>query len=344
MFELPVVLMYHSVADAIPGTDPFDLHVSPGNFRNQIEALSKVARIISLTELGEDMAGGRTPPDTVALSFDDAYENNLSVAAPILQRAGAPATLFVCPGLLGRQHFWWDRLLETVVTANRIPSGSAGLPAVPASIDALLLRLRAHDSQESRVNLSLGLWQVLQMLDLDDIDAVLAGLREQFEPRSAHGRIRPMRENEVRVAATYFDIGAHSLTHPPMTRLDSTTLFREASESKSACERLAGKPAAGFAYPFGDVNAAVAAEVSRHFAIACTTREAAVCRRTSPWNIPRLHVHDCSADTLLEKIHAVIRTSRMFPPIRYAIQAAADPRKALLRLVEMARIRSANRV
>lgn len=343
MFPLPVVLMYHSVADAIPGTDPFDLHVSPGNFRDQIEALSKVARIISLTELGEDIARGRTSPGTVALTFDDAYENNLSVAAPIMQRAGAPATLFVCPGLLGRQHFWWDRLLETVVTATRIPSGLTGLPAVPASIDALLSDLSAHDSQESRVNLSLGLWQVLQMLDLDNIDAVLAGLAQQFEPRSAHDGIRPMRENEVRVAATYFDIGAHSMTHPPMTRLDSTTLVREASESKSACERLAGKPAASFSYPFGDVNAAVAVEVSRHVSIACTTREAAVGPRTNPWNIPRLHVRDCSAEMLLKKIQAITRTSRMFPPIRYAIQAAADPRKALLRLVKTARFRSANR-
>lgn len=37
MLSLPIVLMYHSIAEPMTGNDPFDLHVSPENFRNQIE-------------------------------------------------------------------------------------------------------------------------------------------------------------------------------------------------------------------------------------------------------------------------------------------------------------------
>lgn len=129
MLSLPIVLMHHSIAEPMTGTDPFDLHVSPENFRNQIEALSKVARFVSLAEMAKEMARGRNPPATVAVTFDDAYENNLSVAAPVLQSVGAPATLFVCPDLLGRNCFWWDRLIEIVVTARRIPSQLPWLPA-----------------------------------------------------------------------------------------------------------------------------------------------------------------------------------------------------------------------
>jgi peptidoglycan/xylan/chitin deacetylase (PgdA/CDA1 family) len=41
-----------------------------------------------------------------ALTFDDGSEDNATVLAPILRELGLPATLYVCPGLLGQRYPW----------------------------------------------------------------------------------------------------------------------------------------------------------------------------------------------------------------------------------------------
>jgi peptidoglycan/xylan/chitin deacetylase (PgdA/CDA1 family) len=342
MSSMPIVLMYHSIAEVPQGTDPFHLHVSPKNFRSQIEALAAVPTV-SLAELADWMASGRAAEGTIALTFDDAYENNLSVAAPILQEAGVPATLFVCPGLLGREHFWWDRLIDTVIEATRIPPTLDDVPADLTDANALLLRLSSRDHLEARIKLALSLWRSLQGSDLADIDRALASLAERFAPQRVHDRLRPMREEEVTTAAAVFDIGGHSLTHPAMTTLDADGLHRELAECRTQCERLAGKRVSGFAYPFGDLNATVAEQAAQHFRFACSTREAAIGPRTSLWAIPRIHVHDWSGEKLLERIRYVARMARLLPPLRLAVHAIRHPRSAAIRIAEAAGIRAASR-
>jgi peptidoglycan/xylan/chitin deacetylase (PgdA/CDA1 family) len=336
MSALPTVLMYHSIADSQPGEDPFDLHVSPENFRGQIEALASAKRIVSLAELAAQMGRGRCDPDAVVVTFDDAYENNLSVAGPILRRASAPATLFVAPDLLARDHFWWDRLIGILATAAHIPSSLSGLAGVPDDVDDQLARLRRADNPDARISLALRVWAQLRRLDLDAIDAALEELAERFAASPPSEFLRPMRRDEVREAAATFEIGAHTMSHPALTQVDPMRLGAEVTGSKAACELLSGKPVTGFAYPFGDVNSAVAEVVSRHFEYACTTREEALTRRTRIVQIPRLHVRNWRGDKLLERIRQVSRMSRMPHTLRMAIAAARDPRKVSRRLLEAA--------
>jgi len=46
------------------------------------------------------------------LTFDDAYHGSLTLGLSELARRGLPATVFVPPGLLGCEGFWWDRLAQ----------------------------------------------------------------------------------------------------------------------------------------------------------------------------------------------------------------------------------------
>lgn len=57
--------------------------------------------IVPLDELMADAS-----PMRVALTFDDGYRSVWEEAAPVLERAGAPATLFVTTGYLGRDSRW----------------------------------------------------------------------------------------------------------------------------------------------------------------------------------------------------------------------------------------------
>jgi peptidoglycan/xylan/chitin deacetylase (PgdA/CDA1 family) len=65
--------------------------------------------------LSEQAAGcqaGRDLGGTLSITFDDGYLNNFEEAAPILKRAGLPATFFVTTGFIGSQTVApWDSQL-----------------------------------------------------------------------------------------------------------------------------------------------------------------------------------------------------------------------------------------
>ena len=92
--------MYHSVAkpDAAPWIEPGN-RVDPRTFERQMAYLAAERRVVSLSELVDTIADGRAlAADTVCITFDDCYRDNLTVAAPILERYRLPATLFLATG------------------------------------------------------------------------------------------------------------------------------------------------------------------------------------------------------------------------------------------------------
>lgn len=85
------VLMYHS----IDSNKPYN-GISPCEFKRQVEYLRKKYTIVSLNEIMDFVERKRNlPRKTVAITFDDGYEDNYSVAYPHLKLYGLPATIFV---------------------------------------------------------------------------------------------------------------------------------------------------------------------------------------------------------------------------------------------------------
>lgn len=81
---------------------------------------------------------------------------------------------------------------------------------------------------------------------------VATGLIGKPNPWMAPGSgARMMNESELReLAAAGVEIGAHSVTHPDLSRLDYAACLREITESREVLERLLGMPVRTFAYPF----------------------------------------------------------------------------------------------
>lgn len=59
-------------------------------------------------------------------------------------------------------------------------------------------------------------------------------------------------EHEIReLAAEGWELGAHTMTHPDLSKLDYETCRREIEDSRTALEQIGGVPVETFAYPFG---------------------------------------------------------------------------------------------
>jgi glycosyltransferase involved in cell wall biosynthesis/peptidoglycan/xylan/chitin deacetylase (PgdA/CDA1 family) len=61
-------------------------------------------------------------------------------------------------------------------------------------------------------------------------------------------------ENEIRLLAQDFEIGAHTMTHPKLDQISDDLAKKEIYESKYALERITGKPVTSFCYPYGSYN------------------------------------------------------------------------------------------
>lgn len=95
------ILMYHRVAKL----EHFDqLAVTPARFEQQMQRLTQVAQVLSLSEGLSRLAAGTGNQPTVAVTFDDGYLDNLHHALPILERYQVPATIFVTTDFCDQNH------------------------------------------------------------------------------------------------------------------------------------------------------------------------------------------------------------------------------------------------
>jgi peptidoglycan/xylan/chitin deacetylase (PgdA/CDA1 family) len=88
------VIVYHAVGTGPPGADWDTLFVSPHAFAWQMSYLERRRRVVSLAELTAGVAEHGGKP-AVAITFDDGFRSVLKEAAPVLERHGFPATVFV---------------------------------------------------------------------------------------------------------------------------------------------------------------------------------------------------------------------------------------------------------
>ena len=124
-------------------------HVERDYFAAVLHDLRAAGQPLSMPEAAAIALSGRDyPPRSFAITFDDGFENNLSVAAPVLADLALPATFYVTSDYV--QHnimSWTDRLecaLEGAAPCSlRLPweSSSRQIDGVEAGI-ALMEELR----------------------------------------------------------------------------------------------------------------------------------------------------------------------------------------------------------
>lgn len=294
----PAILMYHRIA--VETFDPWGLAVSPEHFAAQLEWLSDNRTIVPLAEFAARLRDGTLPADAIALTFDDGYTCAAEVAAPLLERAGLPATIFIPPELIERgQPFWWDELKDLVL------GNDAGFLTIDGA--RVSLGARCSGDHHWRPGAKPGtprqaafhrIWESLREKTPAEIDAAMADIRRQSN--AEEGDARPMSPTQVReTASERIEFGSHAIAHPWLSSLTSAEKAREIRDSVEACEKLSGARPTTFAYPYGNLDAESERIVEEAgFACACATLGRSVSARSRLFALPRVQVGDWSAREL----------------------------------------------
>jgi len=86
--------MYHSIGGKAVGDNEGIFSVSERDFRYQIKCISEIDKVsLHKLTINNDLL-------QIAVSFDDGYQDNLTVAAPILIDHGIPFTVYVSSGFI----------------------------------------------------------------------------------------------------------------------------------------------------------------------------------------------------------------------------------------------------
>ena len=287
--------MYHRVAPA--SADPLDMRVAPERFAEQVQRLGELADVVPLTEIRDRGSSRR-----VAITFDDGYLDNLTVAGPVLSEAGMPATLFVTRDESEPdRHFWWDRVEHLVLDE-------------PADIDFLELEV---GDRHLRVDVrtaagweraAAALNRRLVRMSAAEIDHLVAQLDEQTGgvewPCDVHARLGDDHLRQLPGAG--FAIGGHTRTHRMLSTLSRSEQYDEVRGCRDALENVVGAPVTTFAYPFGGGDAytsqTVRAVRDAGYELACTTDVACTRPRTHRYRVPRLPVYDWDGDKFAARL------------------------------------------
>jgi peptidoglycan/xylan/chitin deacetylase (PgdA/CDA1 family) len=316
----PVVLVYHRIGST--RDDPQLLAVTAEHFAEHLEVISLRHQPLALGDLVAATRRGRAPNRAIAVTFDDGYADNLVAAKPQLARYSVPATVFVASGCVGRA-FWWDELHRLLLGPKRLPR------VISLEVDGQQLRFDLGEEAEEASRRS-ERWTVLdedrlpaqrayrllsERLRVVDVEARERALEQLRALAGADGRDgdlpRPLTADELRRLAGdgLVDIGAHTVTHPVLARLESSRQRAEISGSKAQLEETLNGRVRSFAYPYGTAADFEPTTVSlveeAGFDYACTNVPGRVTKRTHRFELPRVLIRDWDGDEFARRLSSI---------------------------------------
>lgn len=253
------VLAYHRIDNPHASvSDTFTPNVSatPAQFAAQMAYLSRRYTVVSIDDVTAWLRGEHSlPPYPALITFDDGYADNFRHALPVLKKFGFPAVVFLATDYIGKSEpFFWDLAAYCFAHTQKT---SVTLP--PAG------ELHWGDA-DSRTAAMVGWLERLKALPNAAKKAHIRALPDRLDvaiPADAFAGLT-MTWNEVRTMIAHgVAMGAHTMSHPVLTRVSLTQAQAEISGSQACIEAMTGQPVTTFAYPNGhpaDFNT----EIQRH--------------------------------------------------------------------------------
>ena len=242
-----LVLTYHRVGDA--ESDPWDpgiFSATADEFDAQISYLKQKNLLVTLDEALAFVDGSDKDKSNrcrVLLTFDDGYLDNYQIAYPILKSHGAQAVFFLCSSIVGSCYVpWWDHIGYLVKSGSRKRFSLK----YPTSLHIDIVKNGLRESIREIVD-------VFKSSQNLDPERFICELRD-----AAGGNDLPMNArrflnwDEAReMLAGGMEIGAHTHTHPMLSKLSQEEQRKELAESRAIIGQKLGIKVDTFAYPFG---------------------------------------------------------------------------------------------
>jgi peptidoglycan/xylan/chitin deacetylase (PgdA/CDA1 family) len=250
-----VIFTLHHVKPS--STNPFQpnriLEIQPDFLRLVVHRARRAGyEFIPIGEVPERLANPKSRPFAV-LTFDDGYRDNLQHAYPVLKEMECPFTIYVATSMPdGSAKLWW-RVLEAII--NKTDELNFVVDGQPQQV-ASATRDEKYSAYEQVY------WWLRHKADTERCSIIRELAVRYGVDIAAITNFAALSWDEIQVLAqdSIVTIGAHTVSHPNLARLDARAAQAEMANSVDILASYLDKAPRHFAYPFGDPTSAAQRE------------------------------------------------------------------------------------
>jgi len=224
-------------------------HLLSKDFENLLVELKNIGKPISLDEAIDSFESKTSLSNfSYAITFDDGFENNYSIALPILEKHSTPATFYVSTNLIEKNLMSWiDQIEYCFEKSNNI---SLFLPWKDDSIQLSSIEEKINCLEDIRK-------QVKANQDLYEPSKIVSSIFKQCDKTlvSSSNHILDKKMNWSQVADIHqkdlFSIGGHSHNHLSLGLLNPIIMKNEIITSVEYLKHKANISSRHYSYPEG---------------------------------------------------------------------------------------------
>jgi peptidoglycan/xylan/chitin deacetylase (PgdA/CDA1 family) len=246
-----IILLYHRITDnnSKYHNQGRAMHHHIKHLEKELPYLMRNYQILTIDEVIRHLKSGvgfRKP--SVAITFDDGYLDNYTLAYPVLKKHGVPATVYLSTGLIGTsQRIWTDQIEFMLLGARK---DQFNLPRLFGNQE---LRIKTKEEKEQVSN---EITEALKKRPDAERTEIMCELFKTLEiignpVKNGEERIMLNWDEVKEMANNGFIIGNHSHTHPILSRMPVQKGKEEIFESKKIIEKNLGIKVKHFAFPNG---------------------------------------------------------------------------------------------
>jgi peptidoglycan/xylan/chitin deacetylase (PgdA/CDA1 family) len=254
-----LIVMYHGVRTTRQRIN--GRHITATQFERHLKYFTRHFDVIPLHEICEMKLRGIIPKrKTIALTFDDGFLNNLTVAVPLLEQYEVPATFFLCGAAIEDDMYFhpvdWIDLVRF----------SPGDMEVTIGEDMFLRHRHELRSRES----NRPAYQYINALPLYQLNTVLEKMKKDFSSERLTSGVHKELYALVRGASIddlighdLVRVGSHGYHHVNLSILPKEEIDHEMVNSKKALSNYSKQPVEAVAFPYGSYNVNVIESAER---------------------------------------------------------------------------------
>ncbi|GAA0856494.1 polysaccharide deacetylase family protein [Aliiglaciecola litoralis] len=228
------------------------------------------------------------------VTFDDGFEDNYSVAAPILSKLGISGGFYVVSDFVGTDKlFWWEQLAYLLKNTECKSLDASQLCTEWNDLEPLIL-LNNEQKNHAQRQLAKALRQTPAKLVPD----IMQALSKQLEVELiSTGRSHPLMnwKQLKELNNCGFDIGGHTANHVNLGKTESSEHHHEIFDATETLRSSLNDPIITFAYPYGSVSHytddSTQAVIDVGYHCAFTTTHGIVTRDSHRYRLPRFKLN-----------------------------------------------------